>query len=145
VTKPKYKYKPERTRRTEFEKWAQTVFDFTKAVLLGGYDTNGLVAVSVSYWVNDTLVYSTLFSGTEALRRNVCEGMLHVVRQIACEQSQIRQLLTRTYSGGSSIDHYYLIRGCKLVNKPAKFVLNPVAHAFLKTFLPRQYGRVKGR
>jgi len=140
----KYSYKSERTQRNEFENWAATIFAFPKAILLGGYDAKGLVAVSVSYWVNDTLVYATLFSGTDALRRNVCEGMLHVVRQLACEQPQIKQMFTRPYNGGCGMDQYYLIRGCKLVTQPAKLVLNPVTHTLLKRCFSRQYAKIHG-
>ena len=139
-----YAYKSERTRRSGFEKWADALFGIRKAVVVGGYDSRGLAAVSVSYWVNDTLVYATLFSATEALRKHVCEGMLHVIRQIACEQAGIQQVLARTFDGGCGRDHYYLLRGCALVRKPARLVLKPVTHALLKTFLATQYAKVRG-
>lgn len=139
-----YDYLSERRRRAGFEKWAGQVLGHPKTIVLGAYAATGLVAVSVSYWVEDTFVYATLFAGTEALRLGVCELMLHEVRRAAAAYPGIREIFARGYQGGNSKDQYYLLRGASLVRRPARYVLNPLATLALRSFAPRAFQQIRG-
>ena len=139
-----YDYLSERRRHAGFEKWASQILGHAKTIVLGAYATTGLVAVSVSYWVDETFVYSTLFAGTEALRLGVCELMLHEVRRTAAAHPGIREIFARGYQGGNSKDQYYQLRGATLARRPARFVLNPLATLALRTLAPRAYQQVRG-
>ena len=48
------------------------------------------------------------------------------------------------YSAATGVDNFYLLRGCKLVRKPAWLQLNPLTSFGLKRFAPEQYGRLVG-
>lgn len=139
-----YGYLSERRRRAGFEKWASEVLGHPKTFVLGAYATTGLVAVSVSYWVEDTFVYATLFAGTEALRLGVCELMLHEVRRVAAAHPGIGEIFARGYQGGNSKDQYYLLRGATLVRRPARYVINPLAALALRTFSPGALQQLRG-
>ena len=112
--------------------------------VLGAYSGMILAAVSVSFWVNGTLIYATLFAESEAQGKGVCELMLHELRMAAAQNTGISQILIRTYQGGNSRDQYYLLRGCKLVSKPAHLHINPVAEFLLRRFAPGAYAKLRG-
>lgn len=139
-----YSYKSERRNRASFDHWAETIFRHPKAILLGGFGPDGLAAVSCSYWVDQTLVYATLFCETEALRRNVGELLFHELRQLAAQQPKIAEIFLRAYQGGNRHDRYYLLRGCKLVKKPARLEMPSPAKALLKWFLPGRHALLCG-
>jgi hypothetical protein len=107
--------------------------------LLGGYGADGLGAISTSYWVNHTLVYSTLICDTASLKKNLGELMFHEVRELAAREPGIRQIFVRGYQGGNSLDQYYMLRGCQLSRMPARLeMLSPVL-GLIRLGLPRQY------
>lgn len=139
-----YAYGTERKTEATFHQWAETVFQHPKVILLGGYGPEGLVGVSRSYWVERTLVYATLFCETNALKQNLGELMFHELRMLAAQEPQIQEIFVRNYQGGNSLDQYYLLRGCKLVTKPARLVVPAVVAACIKWFLPRQHARLRG-
>ena len=140
-----YSYKSDRKNEAAFHKWAETVFRHPKAILLGGYGADGLAAVSRSYWVNRTLVYATFFCETESLKRNLGELMFHTLRELAAQESQIEEVFVRGYQGGNSLDHYYLLRGCKLVRKPARLEVPSLVRASIKCLMPRTYALLCGK
>ena len=140
----RYAYKSERVRKAGFDRWVETLGNFPKAIVLGGYGAAGLVAVSVSYWVKDTLWYATLFDDTAAMKEGVCELMLHELRRMVAGQRGIARMVARRYRGGNSFDHYYLIRGCKLTRLPARLEINPGVKLLLRWCLPREYSAVCG-
>jgi len=141
----KYPYGTERRNEATFHRWAETVFRHPKVVLLGGYGSDGLVGVSRSYWVDRTLFYASLFCETNALEKNVGELMFHELRMLAAQEPRIKEILVRNYQGGNSLDQYYLLRGCKLVTKPARLEMPAVIHTAIKWFLPRQHALMCGK
>jgi hypothetical protein len=139
-----YSFKADRAQKANFDEWADTLFSCPGAFVLGAYSGVDLSAVSVSFWVNETLIYATLFADSEAQRKGVCELMLHELRMAAAQNAGISQILIRPYQGGNSRDQYYLLRGCKLVSKPAQLHINPVAALVLRRFAPGAYGKLRG-
>jgi hypothetical protein len=135
-----YKYKSERIRRDNYARWVDTILECPKAFILGGYERTGrLEAVSISYCVEETLIYSTFFSKTSALRKGIGELMFHALRETACSTPGLREVFVRRYQGGNGMDSYYLMRGARLVVKPAKVRLHPVARLILKFCFPPRY------
>jgi hypothetical protein len=139
-----YSFKADRAHKASFDAWSETLFSCPGAFVLGAYSGTSLAAVSVSFWVRETLIYATLFAESEAQRRGVCEIMLHELRLAAARAAGISQILIRAYQGGNSRDQYYLLRGCKLVSKPARLRINPVAALLLRGFAPGAYDKLRG-
>lgn len=139
-----YFYKAERTQKEKFAEWADTIIK-SKALILGGYGKSGLVAVSLLYQVEQTLIYATFFSETESLRKGIGELMFHTIRETAMQKPEIREIVVGQYHGGNTIDKYYLLRGCKVVTKPANLRITTGARFILKCCLPQQYKMLCGR
>jgi hypothetical protein len=114
-------------------------------MLWGGYGESGLVAVSISYLVDQTLIYATFFSDTEALQKGVGELMFHKIREVAAQHPDIREVLLRQYQGGNNRDKYYIQRGCKFVRKPANLNLSTLARLVLRSCFSKQYAALCGR
>jgi hypothetical protein len=142
-----YGYKAERRYENNFSKWADTLFQHPKVIVLGAYKTNGeLGAISIWYLVDDTLTYATFFCDTESLRMHAAGFLLHTMREAATRCPNVRQIFVGNYkfSSAKGVDGFYLARGCRLVRKPAWLQLNPLAALALKRFAPQQYGRLIG-
>lgn len=140
-----YKYKADRQSKAVFDRWVDTLFSCPKTILLGGYGPQGLAAISSSYWVNQTLVYSTLICDTGALRKNLGELMFHEIRQLAAKVPDIREIFVRPYQGGNSLDEYYLLRGCQLERRPARLELPSPVLRLMRWTMPRQYELLSGK
>lgn len=139
-----YQYMAERTEREKFACWAENLFGLAKVNLLGGYGPTGLSAISVSYWIKDTLVYSTFFSDTHSLRDHVCDLMLHSLRELAAATPGIEQIYAGTFQGGTGPDKYYILRGCQWVKKPAIYRIPFVVRLALRAFMPTQFQKLIG-
>jgi hypothetical protein len=140
-----YTHRADRKNEAAFQQWAENVFSEPKVILLGGYGPDGLVGVSRSYWVGRTLVYATLFCETNSLKKNLGELMFHELRMLAAREAGIADIFVRNYQGGNSLDNYYLMRGCKLVSKPARLVMPAAIRAGIKYFLPKQHALLAGK
>ena len=139
-----YAYRSDRVERNRFAQWAETLFRHPKAILLGAYGEGGLTAVSCSFWIKDTLLYTTFYAETESLRRNVGEVMFHELRMAAAGIPAIREIMIRPYKGGESMDQYYLIRGGKVVRMPARLELNRFTLAAIRRFMPGEHALLTG-
>lgn len=140
-----YSYREDRIHEGRFAEWAETVLRLPKALVLGGYREGRLLAVSVAYWVEQTLVYSTFFSDTDALREGVNELMFHTIREIVAGIPQIGEVLVRPYQGGNGMDRYYMLRGCKIARRPAFLTISPLARFALRSWSPDRYAMLCGR
>jgi hypothetical protein len=140
-----YGYRKDRKSQAGFHQWAETIFRQPKVILLGGYGAAGLVGLSCSFWVDRTLVYASLFCETEALKKNLGELMFHQLRMLAAQEPRIAEILVRNYQMGNSLDHYYLLRGAKLVSKPARLVMPALIRTGIKWFLRRQHALLTGQ
>jgi len=143
----KYEYKSERRDAGNFSKWADSLFQNPKVIVLGAYKKNReLGAIGVWHLVEDTLVYSTFFCETESLKMHATGFMLHKVQEAAAGCQAIKQIFIGNYkyTAVKGVDDFYLARGCKLVRKTAFLHINPLTAFFLKRFLPEQYARLRG-
>ncbi len=141
----RYSYRDDRVREANFAKWADTVLAVPKGLRLGAYADGRLVAVSIAYWVEQVLVYSTFFSKTDALQKGVNELMFHRLREIVAGIPQIAEVFVRSYQGGNGMDRYYLLRGCKLVRRPAYLAISSLARMALKSLASDRYAMLCGR
>jgi hypothetical protein len=140
----RYSYKSERRKQSHFSAWADTLFRFPKAIVLGGYSNTDLNSVSVSYLVEDVLIYATFFCNTESLGFNVHDLMLHSVREWAAKSENIRYIFTGMYEPGKGTADFYLQRGCRIVRKPALYRINRLALVLLRTLMSKQYEQLCG-
>lgn len=140
-----YSYRDDRVRAERFADWADTVLLFPKAGLWGGFGRGGLVAVSIAYWVEHTVMYSTFFCRTESMRAGMGELMFHKVRETVTQLPEAHEIFVRPYQGGNGMDRYYVLRGCKIARKPAVLKISAPARLVLKSCLPRQYDLLRGR
>jgi hypothetical protein len=141
-----YKFYSERRHKEIFARWADLLFRTPKAVVLGGYRNGELGGISVTQWVEDTLMYSTMFCDTASLKMHLNSLMLHSVRAAVAGNPQIKRIFAGPYKYGTAkgVDDFYLFRGCKLVRKPALLRMNPLARAALKCCMPREYAKLCG-
>jgi len=139
-----YRYLSSRRHKENYCRWAATLFREAKTMILGAYGSGSLMAISVSYWVKGTLLYATYFSNTAALRQGASELMFHALREGVAQIPGIRQVFVRRYQGGNGMDQYYLMRGAKLVIKPARLRLQPAVAWVLKRWVPQQYALLRG-
>jgi hypothetical protein len=140
-----YAYKAERVQKPAFDQWADDLFKSSKTLMIGGYNRGRLVAFSTWYWVERTLVYTTLVSETDAMREDIGELMFHEVRDLAGKQHGLDEIFLRNYQGGNSIDQYHLFRGAQLVRKPAQLCVPFPVLAAMRQFAPRKHELLLGR
>jgi len=133
-----YRYLAGRARKTIFERWADLLFDLPAILKLGVFAGNELSAVSVSFLVEDTVIYATFFARSEAMNYHVSSLMLHTVRQSAAVRGDVRQVFVGMCKTGKnrSVDQFYLQRGCSVQHLPARLKINPFAKLLLRTFKP---------
>jgi hypothetical protein len=142
----RYRYLAERSKKQNFDRWADAIYDYRTSLILGAYRGSQLCAVSIAHAVEDTLIYSTVFATAEALRDHVSSLLLHTVRLKAREDGSI----ARVYAGmpktseAHGIDEFLMRRGCQMMTKPAYMWLNPASKLLLRWFLSGQYARLRG-
>ena len=139
-----YSYKSERRKQSHFSAWADTLFRFPKAIVLGGYSNTDLNSVSVSYLLEDVLIYATFFCSTESLSLHVHDLMLHSIREWAAKSQNIRYIFTGMYEAGKGTADFYLQRGCRIIRKPALYRINRLTLVLLRTLMPKQYEQLCG-
>jgi hypothetical protein len=140
----RYAYKSDRIKKAVFNKWVDCLFSDARTIVLGGFGPQGLGAIATCYWVNTTLVWSTLICETEALRGKLGELMFHEFRLLAAQQSTIKEIFVRNYQGGNSLDHYYMLRGCHLVRKPAHLEIPSPVQTLIRWVMPKKYALLNG-
>lgn len=143
----KYGYQSSRRQEDHFSKWVDLIFQNPKVIVLGAYgQSHELGAVGIWHLVEDTMVYSTFFCDSESLKRHVTGYMLHTMRETLAGCQDIKQIFIGNwkYNGARGVDDFYLARGCKLIRKPARLQLNPLAAVILKWLLPKQHGQLMG-
>ena len=140
-----YQYKTDRVNKRAFLNWVESALQHPKSIVLGGFSPEGLIAISCSYWVEDTLIYASLFCETSALRRNIGDLMFHELRSLAAIEPGISSIFIRSYQNGNSIDSYYLARGCRLVQAPAKLVIPSLIDRGLRIFSSQSHDLLIGK
>lgn len=140
-----YGYMSGRIQRAVFDRWIHSLFACSKTIVLGAFAERELKSLTVCYWIDDLLLYSTSFSDSDSLKLHVSDVMLNAVREIAGAHPGVRKILAGMYGGGSGTDRFDLLRGGKIERRPARFVIQPALGApVLKTFWPSQYRKLIG-
>ena len=142
-----YTYKSERRNHDSFSRWADTLFRFPKVAILGAYHNGELGGVSISEFVEDTLVYSTAFCDNDSFRLHVTSLMLHCLQEAAADCPEMKCIFAGPYKyqGRNGVDKFHLDRGCSLVKKPALVSLNPLARVYLRHFKGNVYEKLIGQ
>jgi len=141
-----YRYLTERLKKSGFDRWAETIFEYKPSLVLGAWHGAELCAVTIANAIEDTLIYSTFFGRDEALRDHVASLLLHMVRLRASQDGGI----TQVYVGmpkmveGHGVDRFLTRRGCRVVTGPAALWLNPASKLLLRWFMSDQYARLRG-
>jgi hypothetical protein len=144
-SRTKYTYLSNRVQRNIFDEWVDTLFVCPKTIVLGAYAEGGLHSVSVCYWIDDVLLYSTSFADVVSLKRHANDLMLHVVRTLAADHEGIKKIVAGQYSGGIGSDQYDLSRGGKVERRPAHYVICPqLATTCLRILWPQRYRQLIG-
>ncbi|MGB6546693.1 MAG: hypothetical protein WA871_05640 [Candidatus Acidiferrales bacterium] len=141
----RYEYKSDRRDKSVFARWVDDQFRFPGNIILGAYRGSELAAVGISQVVGDTLVYSTFFAGDIGLKHCAADLMLHTVREQAAALPCVRQIFAGMYKGGNGPDSSLVLRGCKIVRKPAILRVNPAAALFLRLCLPGRNAKLLGK
>ena len=117
----RYAYKSGRRDPDRFSSWVGTVFRFPQVLVLGAYEGAELRAVSLSQYVERTVLYSTFFSTSDSLKQYVSDLMLHSVREIASRDKRVEQVYAGMWKGGGGMDNFYLLRGFAKISKPVSY------------------------
>src|SRR5262249_40940492 len=130
-----------RRNRVFFAHWAQGLFELPGPNILGAYRDNVLCAVSLSLLVDGVLIYASFLSDTPSLRLGVADLLFHKVREAVSSRPDVRQLFAGGYHS-DDVSRFYLLRGCRVLRKPAVLVINPLATIALREFFPNAYAKL---
>jgi len=139
-----YSWKSERTRQNYFTQWAQNLFHCPKLLILGAYSMSELSAISISYLVEDIVIYATFFSTTECLNLRVSEFMLHSIREMASQCYGAKYIFLGSLGSKRSLDDFKISRGCIVIAEPAYFRINPIILFLTKYFRNEDYKKLVG-
>ena len=137
-----YAYRSDRTDPEKFAEWARTLMRFPKVCVLGAYRGDELVAVGVSFLVEDALFISSMFAATSALAGRVSESVLHTMRAQVAGVRGVNVTFAAMAGMERGIDDFYLSRGARLESRPARLSLNPLMSIVLRTLRPDSYRRL---
>jgi hypothetical protein len=140
----RYRYKKERIDKKHFARWARLLYRFPKVKVLGAYCRSELCSIDISYLVEDILYEATAFSKTEYLKQCVVDVMVHTLRSSAAGCPGIRAIYKGVVTGHANLDYSKLMRGCRILSKPAFYRLNPFAYIVLRIFLKKYYEKLLG-
>ena len=137
-----YAYKDERLNKRCFAAWADALFTVPKLLVIGAYYEDKLCAIDVSYLVEDVVIDETFFSDTASLKLKVTDFMLHTLRETAAA-SDAKYLFRGFPSGQRSLDEAKLMRGCKVLNMPARLKINPAVEFMARLFMKDSYAKLR--
>ncbi len=138
-----YKYRDDRRDPRVFVEWVRTLYRFPVRVL-GAFDGEQLVAVSVSYLVEDSLCYGTFFSKTDSLKLFVSDVMLHFVREQAARSEGVSRIYVGMAGMSRGLDTFYQLRGANTRALSARLEANRLALKGLELFFPSRYRQLIG-
>jgi hypothetical protein len=136
-----YRYKKERVQIEHFTRWSQALFTFPQVVVLGAYHQGRLAAIDVTYRVDDVIVDDVFFSDTASQQLRVTDALLHAIRESAAA-SDAQYLYMGLPSGKRSLDASKIMRGCKVLQKPASLRINTFSLFLAKRFRRESYDKL---
>ncbi len=144
LDRTQYGHHSSRENPSEFSRWARSVFAFPKVRVVGAFYEDRIAAVTLSFLVQDVLHYSMYFGNQFALANRASDGMLHTIRESAAGDPRIRVVFSAVAGMPRGLDRFYMLRGFKIVPRPARFRGNPLALAVLKHLAPDQHRKLRG-
>lgn len=141
-----YGYRAGRVRKREFDAWVDTLFESRNVHVLGAFAGDALAAVAVFRVVDDTLVYSSFFARSDALKHHAASLMVHRLRELTAADGSVRQIFVGMRKSGPArtIDDFYLHRGGVICTVPAHLQLAPGVGWLLRTLRPELYRHMLG-
>ncbi len=141
-----YGYRAGRIRKPEFDAWVDALFSAPAVHVLGAFAAGALAAVAVFRVVGGTLIYSSFFARSDALKQHAASLMLHRLRETAAEDGGVDQIFVGMRKSGAarSVDDFYLHRGGSIRTMAARLDLSPGAGWLLRTFKPDVYRHMVG-
>ena len=140
----KYAYKSDRTDPPRFVEWARTLMRFPKVCVHGAYRGDELVAIGVSFLVEEALFISSIFAESSALAELVSESVLHTMRAQVAGVRDVNLIFAAMAGMERGLDNFYLLRGARLESRPARLSLNPLMSVVLRTLRPDSYRTLRG-
>jgi hypothetical protein len=139
-----YYWKRERLSNQGFEKWAMNVFKNRKVVVHGVFYDKKMVAINISYLVEDILIDAAFFSTSDGLAYGSSEATWHVIRDGAAKTTGVRYIYEGPVLGIKGVDESKLIRGCKIVSLPAYLSMNRFILQGIKLLSNESYQKMIG-
>lgn len=141
----RYKWKSDRLGYRSFVEWSQHLFENRKILVHGVLAKNqGIVAVNVSYLIEDIIMDATFFSTTAALKMGSSELVWHTIRKCAAETKEARYICEGAVTGNKGVDEAKIRRGCSVLVQPAYFHVNRAFHLLLRSVGGKAYSKVLG-
>lgn len=140
-----YHWKRERLSKQGFDKWADHLFKYGKVVIHGVYHDGILVAINISYLVEDILIDAAFFSTNEGLRLGSSDAVWHRIREDASCSQGIRYIYEGPVSGNQGLNESKLIRGGKILSLPSYLQMNNVILKAIRLFNRKWYDVISGK
>ena len=137
-----YSYGSGRRNPLFFSEWTDALFRIPGVLILGGYRNGELVGVSLTLFVESTVIYQMFFCDTESVRQNLADLMLHSVRESSAACPNANQVFAAMYTNAKGLNDFYQLRGAVIVKKRAMLRLNPISRLALRFFLPNRYSKL---
>jgi len=144
-SRTQYHYKTERIYKGQFKKWAEILFRYPAVKILGAYYKGTLCAIDISYLIKNVLIEATFFSNTEHLKYKVSDVMVHALRESAAACPGVQCIYKGPVTGQRGLDEFKLMRGCKIVSKPAYYNINPISRYLVEKLMPNEYKKLTGK
>ncbi len=139
-----YFWKKERTELIKFMQWAENLYRFQKLLILGAYYNGELSAISISYLVEDTIIYATFFCKSECLQMRASELMLHTIRTMASECKYAKSIFMGMPLNRKGVNDFKISRGCNIISEPAYLKINPLVYHLSRLFRKEIYLKLVG-
>ncbi len=144
LERTQYGHNNSRQEKGAFRKWAESVYRCPKARVIGAFHEGRLAAVTVSFLVRDVLFYNVYFGNKHALANRASDGMLHTIRESAVDDPRIRVVFSALAGMPRGLDRFYILRGFRIMSRPALLRGNPLALTALRRFAPALHRKLVG-
>jgi hypothetical protein len=141
--KTSYNYLKKRLDKEYFSIWAKRIFDYPEIMVIGAYNNQRLAAISLSYSIENVIIYATYFSNEVGYKLQAGDFMVHTVREAAA-LTEAEYIFMGMVTGQKSLDDSKRIRGCKLLSQPSYFRINPIILLMAKAFMRKSYDKLIG-
>ena len=104
----------------------------------------GIVAINVSYLIEDIIMDATFFSTAAALKDGEFGLVWHTIRGLMPLKQKARYICEGAVTGNKGVDEAKIRRGCSVLVQPAYFHVNRAFHLLLRSVGGKAYSKVLG-